>query len=156
MRGNFGPKPKLIKWAYEGIIRPKLTYACLVWGHEIRTKAAKLKLRSLDRLAVKSMTTIARSTPQASLELIVGLLPLELHIQKLGLAAKCRLQDILPPAWVNLNPNRHRFMQPHLQYWNQLGDELEIDHRSVDACGKIVWDKQYKVNTDSFDGHKNI
>ena len=31
-------KPKLIKWIYTGVIRPKLTYACLIWGNKMNTK----------------------------------------------------------------------------------------------------------------------
>jgi len=44
LRGTFGPKPKLIKWAYEGIVRPKMTYACLAWGHEIVTKQTQTSM----------------------------------------------------------------------------------------------------------------
>ena len=28
----FGPKPKLMRWVYTGIIRPKFTYGALVWA----------------------------------------------------------------------------------------------------------------------------
>ena len=55
VRGNFGPKPKLIKWAYEGVIRPKFTYACMSWGKEAKSKLVAIKLKALDRLAVRSM-----------------------------------------------------------------------------------------------------
>ena len=38
VRGNFGPKQKLIKWAYEGIVRPKLTYASLATKFRPKSK----------------------------------------------------------------------------------------------------------------------
>ena len=44
-------KLKLIKWIYTGVIRPKLTYACLIWGNKINTKILNEKLNSLNRLA---------------------------------------------------------------------------------------------------------
>ena len=44
-------KPKLMKWIYTGVIRPKLTYACLTWGNKINTKILHQKLNSLNRLA---------------------------------------------------------------------------------------------------------
>ena len=53
VRGNFGPKSKLIKWPYESFIRPNLTYGCLAWGHEIKTQSLLTKVKALDRLAVR-------------------------------------------------------------------------------------------------------
>ena len=43
-------KPILMKWIYIGVIRPKLTYACLIWGNKINTKILHQKLNSLNRL----------------------------------------------------------------------------------------------------------
>lgn len=33
VRHTFGPKPKLVKWVYTGVIRPKLLYACQAWAN---------------------------------------------------------------------------------------------------------------------------
>ena len=56
-------KPKLMKWIYTGVIRPKLTYACLTWGHKINTKLLHQKLNSLNRLACLLTTNLTRTTP---------------------------------------------------------------------------------------------
>ena len=40
------------------------------------------KLKALDRLAVRSTTTITRTTPQASVEIMIDLMPIELMIKK--------------------------------------------------------------------------
>ena len=37
LRGMHAPKPKLSKWAYTGVVRPKLLYACMTWGNAINT-----------------------------------------------------------------------------------------------------------------------
>ena len=37
LRGMHAPKPKLSKWAYTGVVRPKLLYACMTWGNSINT-----------------------------------------------------------------------------------------------------------------------
>ena len=29
---TWGPKPKIAKWAYTGIVRLTLTYGCVVWA----------------------------------------------------------------------------------------------------------------------------
>ena len=82
LRGMHAPKPKLSKWAYTGVVRPKLLYACMTWGNSINTMQQLKNLKALDRLAVRSTTTITRNTPQASVEIMIDLMPIELMIQK--------------------------------------------------------------------------
>ena len=36
-RHTLKPKPKLMKWIFTGVIRPKLTYACLIWENKSNT-----------------------------------------------------------------------------------------------------------------------
>ena len=88
-------KPVLMKWIYTGVIRPKLTYACLIWGNKINTKILRQKLNSLNRLACLLTTNLTRITPQMSLEIILNIEPLEIHIKKLGLIAYKRLESKL-------------------------------------------------------------
>ena len=63
VRGTWSPKPKMTKYAYTGIIVPKLTYACMAWGHEITAKLICNKLQALKRLAMQSMTCLQCTTP---------------------------------------------------------------------------------------------
>ena len=35
---KWGPKPKYLKWAYNAIVLPRLTYGCLSWGNAVSTK----------------------------------------------------------------------------------------------------------------------
>jgi ribonuclease HI len=152
LRGNFGPKPGLIKWAYEGIIRPKISYAALVWGHETGSKSIKLKLRSLDRLAVRAMVTLARSTPQAGAEVILGLLPLDLHIEQCGIQARSRLSTKLAPPWQNISKLTKLHSNPHLWHWEQKIEEMGVLLTSNDSCFEYIWNRGFSVNTDSFTG----
>jgi ribonuclease HI len=154
VRGNFGPKPRLIKWAYEGIIRPKLTYACIAWGHKLNTKLLITKLKALDRLAARSMATISRRAPQASIEVMVNMLPVDLHIRQLGINAAIRLKNVLPAPAVNYTNPQGRHGVSHLTYWEQAITKLDINPGAADICDDKLWDKSYKVNLDSLDGHK--
>ena len=95
LRGMHAPKPKLSKWAYTGVVRPKLLYACMTWGNSINTVQQLKKLKTLDRLATRSTTTITRNTPQASIEIMIDLMPIELMIQKTGISAYIRLKKQL-------------------------------------------------------------
>ena len=35
---KWGPKPKYLKWAYNAIVLPRLTYGCLAWENAVTTK----------------------------------------------------------------------------------------------------------------------
>ena len=37
----WGPKPYLVKWIFQAIVKPRLTYAAVVWAHSIQTIAKK-------------------------------------------------------------------------------------------------------------------
>ena len=93
LRGMHAPKPKLSKWAYTGVVRPKLLYACMTWGNSINTIQQLKKLKALDRLAVRSTTTITRNTPQASVEIMIDLMPFKLMIKKTGISVYIRLKN---------------------------------------------------------------
>ena len=41
---RWGPKPKLVRWLYTAIVRPRLCYAALVWSHNINHKTKLKKL----------------------------------------------------------------------------------------------------------------
>ena len=79
-RGLYGPKPKLMKWLYTGIIRPKITYGSIIWSHKINNRCYMKPLKQLNRIACTAATMIERTTPQASLELMTYIQPLDLHI----------------------------------------------------------------------------
>ena len=154
VRGIWGPKPKMTKYAYTGIIIPKLTYACLAWGHELSTKLICNKLHSLDRLALQSMTCIPRTTPTQTGEVILGLKPLDLVIQEKGLKDYLRLRQILAPPAQTHNTQKLRHNISHTQYRHNLALTSNTLHLETDKCKDIIWNKKYKVNTDCFDGKR--
>ena len=48
LRGMHAPKPKLSKWAYTGVVRPKLLYACMTHTHthtHTHTRARAFKMQ---------------------------------------------------------------------------------------------------------------
>ena len=60
-----GQKPEYMKWAYEGIIRPALTYGALAWAH--RVEKYRSQLHRLNRMAIYTMVNVPRSTPTRAL-----------------------------------------------------------------------------------------
>ena len=114
-----------MKWIYTGVIRPKLTYACLVWGNKLKSKMILRKLNSLNRLACLLTTNLIKSIPQMSLEIILDIEPLDIHIKKIGLIAFKRLENKLDKVTWCTDPKKS-----HLQNWAQ--DLHTIMHKLPD------------------------
>ena len=140
-------KPKLMKWIYTGVFRPKLTYACLTWGNKINTKILHQKLNSLNRLACLLTTNLTRTTPQMSLEIILNIEPLDIHIKKLGfITYKCLESKLDKVIWCT-DP-----VKSHLQYWAQDLHSV-IQKTADDRCDTTIYDKFTNINIDSFNGN---
>ena len=82
----------------------------MTWGNSINTVQQLKKLKALDRLATRSTTTITRNTPQASVEIMIDLMPIELMIQKTGISAYIRLKTQLATPF-----DTNTKIKPHLQ-----------------------------------------
>ena len=136
-----------MKWIYTGVIRPKLTYACLTWGNKINTKIIQQKLNSLNRLACLLTANLTRTTPQMSLEIILNIEPLEIHIKKLGLTTYKRLENKLDKVTWSTDPTKS-----HLQHWAQDLHTV-IQQTEDDRCDVTIYDRFSSINTDSFDGN---
>ena len=77
VRQTFNPKPKLVKLFYTGVIGPKVLYACQAWTSGAITKHKK-EMKKLNRLTTTAMAPIRRSTPQAALEVLFDITPIDL------------------------------------------------------------------------------
>ena len=137
VRHTFGPKPKLVKWAYTGVIRPKLLYACQAWAHKITQKQIK-QMKKLDRITTTAMAPIRRSTPQATLEIMFDLTPIDLLIEQLGAASFMRTRAHL-----------QQFAETpagHLNRWSQIINRLNIEGETDIQESTATLNRPYNVN----------
>ena len=82
--GKFwGISPQMALWVWLGIVRPMITHGVIVWGHVTDNKWAQDLLNSVQRLAFKLITFFRKSTPTRGLEVILNVIPLDLHIKYL-------------------------------------------------------------------------
>ena len=79
---SWGLKPKVVYWIYTAIVRPILTYACVVWWEKAQQSNVIRKIGHLQRLACICITGSMRSTPTAALETLLMLMPLNIFIEK--------------------------------------------------------------------------
>ena len=78
---TWGIKPHIALWLYEAVIRPQVTYGSLVWWTKVNQTTTIAKLTSLQRLGSLLVTGAFGSTPSATLEVALGLLPLDVFIK---------------------------------------------------------------------------
>ena len=105
--GNtWGPHPKAIKWAYTGIVRPALVYGAIVWAHTIQSATCKAKLSTLQRFALRHVAPIRKSTPQAALDLLYDVMPLNLYIKEHAMKSALRIGIV--PTWPSFGNKGHQ------------------------------------------------
>ena len=150
-RAYWGPKPKLMKWAYTGIVRPALTYASLVWAHAAEAEEIETMLRRLNRLAINTIVKVPRSTPSRALEIILDIFPLHLHIMKEGLSAYLRLKPSLNLRWTGIYTNL-TYSVSHLRYWDWIAEDNGIYTygQEVDDCCVMRPTLNFTLDTSSF------
>ena len=97
--GNkWGLTPDKCIWILTAIIRPILSYGRLIWAHNLNSTRQKL-LKGIQRQIFLAATGCMRSTPTATLEVMLGIPPLHLHIQEVSTMAKARYFLSNPMGW---------------------------------------------------------
>ena len=137
VRHTFGPKPKLVGWAYTGVIRPKLLYACQAWANKLNAEQIK-SMKRLDCQTTTAMAPIRRSTPQASMEIMFDLTPIKLLIEQTGTASFIRTRPHLQPFADTLNG--------HLNKWSQVVDRLNLPEETDIMENTMTLNQPYNVN----------
>jgi ribonuclease HI len=122
----WGPNPATVRWLYEGIIKPSLTYGCLIWGHALKTKSILSKLHRLQRLALLPMSPVRSQTPTAGMEVLANITPLTITINELSIRTYLRIKTHLPD-WDDLGRGNHRGHLFQIKKW-VLGFNLDLDN----------------------------
>ena len=112
----------------------------MIWGHKINLKKHGKQLNRLNRVACTSATAIEKTTPQASLEMMANILPLDLHIKEVGMNAYVRLKPQLDKP----SHKTKTFNITHLQYWDNM--TKNIDYMD-DRCSYVIWEKHLNIDS---------
>ena len=136
-RNSWGPHPRVIKWAYTGIVRPALAYGSIVWAHKAQTIHIRDQLTKIQRLALLHIAPVRRSTPTAALELIYDVMPL--HLYTLECALKASLRIGIDPSWVPATTKGHQHLLLEALPHEVRG--LKSDNISTTT----MWEKHYEV-----------
>ena len=156
-RDSFGPKPRLMRWAYRCIVRPMIIYGAMCWAHETDQKGIKEKLSHLNRLALKTYCNFPPSTPTKTLEIMTDTMPLDLYIKKEGLSTRIRLQNLVSLDWGGLSCNLTHSVS-HLAFWDQLIADCNLEEciKPTDRVDMPMPLRTFTVDTESFNGNRKF
>ena len=85
---DWGLSPKVCKWIYNTFIAPSILYGCHLWATKTITRTIQARLKKLQRLCCLFISGSCRTTPTATMEVALGLMPLDLQ-------AKARAAEIV-------------------------------------------------------------
>ena len=121
---HMGYKPKDI---YIAIIRLMITHAAVVWWPRVELGVARAMLSRVQRLACLAITRAIRTSPTAALEVITGLLPLEIHIKQVAMTTSYRINSL--KNWKrlqNLGSHSGKDAQRSAFYGNERGSHEDM------------------------------
>ena len=79
-----------MQWIWNQILLPRLTYGCHVWGHSL-TQHHKSLIRSVERLALAYFAPMWKTTPTASLQIILNQRPSHIEVLNVGIKSYIRI-----------------------------------------------------------------
>ena len=142
----WGVAPKILKWGYEGIIIPSLSYGCAVWHRVCQDGKIAKKLSTLNRLMMLTLMPARRSTPTIGLEVILGFTPLDIKIKELALNELLRIIPHKRTKWDGCGKKGNG----HLRAGQNKLQELGINKYEFDSTKTIHLKRDYKVDLESF------
>ena len=142
----WGIVPKILKWGYEGMILPSLSYGCAIWSRVVQDGKIMKKLSTLNRLMMLTMMSVRKSCPTIRLEIILGFTPLEIKIRELALSEMLRIIPHGRTKWDGCGSKG----TGHIKYAQSNLLELGINEFKFDCTKSIQLQQDYTVDLDSF------
>ena len=91
---SWGFKPATMRWIYEVMVRPILSYGATIWINGARTQHNQQLLNGVQRLANVLITGAMPSTPGAALDVITGNIPITYWLEEEAAKGALRLQSL--------------------------------------------------------------
>ena len=89
----YGLNPKRMQWIWKQILLPRLTYGCHVWGHSL-TQHHKSLIKTVERLALKYYAPMWKTTPTASLQVILNQKPSHIEVKGVCIRSYMHIKNL--------------------------------------------------------------
>ena len=127
----FGLSPARMLWIYKQILLPRITYGAHVWGHSL-TFEQKNIIKTLESLTFRYFAQIWRTTPTASLEVILNKKPAHLEVLSTAIKTFMRIKDQFQNNFWDGIPLNKRACS-HLKKLNQITSQLCLEGQPLDS-----------------------
>ena len=141
----WGPTCASLKWAYNGIVIPTVTFGSIIWSRAAADGQIIQKLSRLNRLISACMFPMRRGTPTAALEIILNLPPVDLVIKERALNSMLRIAHHNRSRWDGCGKGRG-----HIRYLKNTLLDLGVDKLVFDNTKSLSFQKEYTVDFSSF------
>ena len=142
----WGTAPKLLKWAYEGIIIPALSYGCAVWSRACQDGNNAKKLSTLNRLMMLTMMPLRRSTPTMGLEVLLHIPPLDIRIKEQALNEMLRIIPHNRTRWDGCGIRG----KGHIKDLTSKLETLGVSKFDFDSTKTILLKREFTIDLESF------
>ncbi len=148
---DWGLTPERLRWIYTAIVRPKLTYGCIVWGSELGKQQTR-RLERIQRLILRLMCSPLRSTGTASLEVIMDMIPLDLFVGEVAAKARLRTRNKVPKTWDGCGDrSKIRRALGHQRIWDDHLERCGLEGRLGAEPTTFNWLENRSVKEAGFD-----
>ena len=149
----YGPRPQALKWAYNAMVVPKISWASIVWAKTCQTNTIRRKFTSLNRLMALTMMPAREKTPTHGLEIILDLVPIDLKIKELALKAMLR---VLPQSQTRWNGIGNSSSIGHMKWGQDELNKIGIPKKAFDTTNALNLNPKYKCDLESFNSGKPV
>ena len=111
-----------MQWIWNQILLPRLTYGCHVWGQSL-TQHHKSLIRSVERLALAYFAPMWKTTPTASLQIILNQKPSHIEVLNVGIKSYIRIKNLFQNNFWDGIPNNKR-VHSHLATLKQITHKI--------------------------------
>ena len=143
----WGPSPKALKWAYNGIVLPGLCYGSVIWARTAQLANTRAKLERLNRLAAVMMMPVRKRTPTSGMEVILGLPPVDLRIKEHALKTMVRILPHHQSGWDGVGNSNSL---GHIRWGQNTLRNLGIDYSVSDKTNALNLNRKFMVDVNSF------
>ena len=141
---SWGLNPRSSMWLYKMIVRPIMAYGCLVWANGTTGISNRGKLSSLQRSACLSVSGAMVTTPTAALEAILGLPPLDLHLQMEAILSMLRIRK--EGMWREAFPTKNKIRIGHVKWLSEEITRIGLNYPVDEIPAKKISDSSYTIS----------
>ena len=121
---TWGLSPSKIRWLYKQVILPTISYACFVWVHRLEENGnLRSILSSIQKIATLYITGGMQKSPNITLDIISGLMPIDVFLRFNATKTAFRLK--IENNWISQYSLTSKIIS-HAKYLDQ-----EINKRGI-------------------------